>query len=1353
MMIESIPETNPLRVNVRTSSEERSLKPGDMLSHFEIISKIGAGGMGVIYLARDMQTDRKVALKLILNDQQASVSQKQRFLQEIKALARLQHPNIVQFISFDDTPVEYYAMEYIEGETIDSLIGKNDWSQIAKIFEQIFMAVAEIHKREIVHRDLKPSNVMIDRYHQPKIMDFGLAKMTTNSAYVTRSGNIVGSLAYMSPEQAAGIEVTGRSDVYSLGATLYHILTGRPPFQGENIFAQVNNTEPVEPRTLNSEIPVELEAICLKCMEKSPRYRYASAEDAATDLGNFNKNLPIKAKPSSTMIRVRKFFMRNKLACSVVSGLVLFILCLISWHIYSLYHEQEIAIAAKNQEEEAKQKAQHQATEAKLLLAKISLAQGKRFAKKGLWRDCGALSANSLTFLQGLTGKKIEKARQEGTKWLQRSSHNYRRLWTAGDIHRGLSKVIYSPDGKTLYGIDHDRHLVSVYNSETGEHIEDTMPHTTHINSIAFSRDGKWFVAADALGNISVRNNEEGSIKKWKAHKQQIHTLSFHPQSKILSSISSSGNVKLWNVEQQKLVKSWGGHSEKTFCVAFHPQGKLLATVSKTEIKIWDWRNQKLIVGDSSLEFYRGACVIFSPDGKLMAAIADGSLHVWDISQQKLNLCFKDRFRYRRHGKTHTYQSRRLGCFSEDSKMIISAHQMQPHAFDAYTGKKLYTFEDTCKSIKSVALAPNGKEVVFSTYYVNKWRLKENGPKTDILPHKSIIERFIFSADEKVLASIGFLGRAILWDVKTGKKLVCFEKCNSEFPAYFLDNDTFVFMPKEKNLEKEKCVIRHWSISKKEFVKEEWLDFNGYFPRDIVVDGNKIAFSFVIYEKRNQRVGFCVYDRHTKTYEEYPVLDRSSYLAMKKNRVAVGYFRKDDIQVWDTKAKKITHTFKHSTGVKHILFDNSAQRLISANANGEIKVWGIPESKLLYTIDKKFQDIHSLSLLDGNLVVSAGEVFVWNLVKNREVYTIDRYHYERATLGGRYLATQKDRRLIELWDTSLDKRKHYQEKVHNFFVMPDDDALVIPPVKYGTHLYDLKKQAFVRKVTDRSIHYGAIPTSSKFYMFDGGDIVSYEIGTSKKTDIAKHIRATTFSFSQYGNFFAYIGSDSNRIVVWDLEKQQFKDIEYTDNLKDVVLSASGNMVAAKTMTNKIVVWDMSTQEKLFVIHDQFWKHNGQANFSNDGSILAYKSMDNKIHVWNTIIQKRLCVIDRDVSYTVIHPSNQFLVLPNDGRIEVWNIQTAKMVYEMLNSEKRTTRLTFNKNGDKLFFTYEGKLAMMGFSSHVLGEMANMSIRRDISEEEIQKWLRNNPQELSKKLFNYEVSDTLELQTYTSKKIW
>ena len=299
--------------------EALGFTPKGNLGCYELISELGRGAMGVVYLAHDNQLKRRVAIKMVLCGAHSSESMRNRFRSEAEAIARLQHPHVVQVYSWgqQDT-LPYLVMEYIQGDRLDRKIAGQPQppSDAAHLVMLLARAVHAAHRVGIIHRDLKPANILLAPpsaepalntvYGCPKVTDFGLARLSGGSPAQTATRELLGTPSYMPPEQAEGKakELGPSADIYSLGAILYELLTGRPPFVGVTIFdilEQVKNQEPLPFNRLRIHVSKDLETICLKCLQRDPQKRYASAEDLADDLQRFLEGRAIVARPIGTL--------------------------------------------------------------------------------------------------------------------------------------------------------------------------------------------------------------------------------------------------------------------------------------------------------------------------------------------------------------------------------------------------------------------------------------------------------------------------------------------------------------------------------------------------------------------------------------------------------------------------------------------------------------------------------------------------------------------------------------------------------------------------------------------------------------------------------------------------------------------------------------------------------------------------------------------------------------------------------------------------------------------------------------------------------------------------------------------
>src|SRR5437667_8586053 len=300
------------------------------LGDYELLEEIGRGGQGVVFRARQKGLNRTVALKVISLGQWASKAHLKRFRREAEAAASLDHPGIVPIYEVGERDGScYFSMKFVEGGQLDEVTKRTPMSirQAAELIAKVARTVHYAHEHGILHRDIKPGNILLDAKGDPHLTDFGLARLVETESTVTRTLEVLGTPSYMAPEQAVGnnARVTSATDIYGLGAVLYQLLTGHPPFAGGTTYETIKlllDTEPRQPRQLNPKIDRDLSTICLKCLEKDPTRRYPSALALADDLERWLKHEPIQARRTGIFARGRKWVRRNP-SIAVMAAMVL----------------------------------------------------------------------------------------------------------------------------------------------------------------------------------------------------------------------------------------------------------------------------------------------------------------------------------------------------------------------------------------------------------------------------------------------------------------------------------------------------------------------------------------------------------------------------------------------------------------------------------------------------------------------------------------------------------------------------------------------------------------------------------------------------------------------------------------------------------------------------------------------------------------------------------------------------------------------------------------------------------------------------------------------------------------------
>ncbi|MDB5391785.1 MAG: repeat-containing protein [Planctomycetaceae bacterium] len=593
---------------------------------YELLAEIARGGMGVVYKARQINLNRIVALKMILAGQLADDSDVKRFQAEAEAAARLDHPGIVPIFEIGQHEGQhYFSMAYVEGESLARKVANGPLPprEAAEMVRKVAEAVEYAHQKGIIHRDLKPANVLLDQAGEPRVTDFGLAKQLKADSNLTGTGQILGTPSYMPPEQAGGhVDQAGpRSDVYALGAILYCLLTGRPPFQAANpvdTLLQVLEAEPVAPRQLNPRLPRDLETICLKCLRKEPEKRYRSAAEFAEDLRRFVNHAPIVARPVGAVERTLKWARRRPaLAALIVVGLTGF--GGVTWQLQVANREWTRAERLLDE------------SQTQLYINGIELAD-REWVADHIDRADVTLEAC--------------EQRRRGWEWDYLNQLCHPELVTIKTI-ADVQDLAFSRDGRLLAIPDPGRNRVEFFDSSTGFPAGTSAEHKYQPVTARFSDDGAWLLSG---GGAFGRGQQQGELRLQRlngdhitldlpGHKAPVVSVAFHPDNVQFASVDNTGVIKIWRAPQgtevQSLQVSSGiGH---TYCLAFDRQGqRLAASGTATAVYVWELGHYEKTSQFEGLEF--GITdVAFSPDGRLLAAgDFQSTVIIWDVATRAI---------------------------------------------------------------------------------------------------------------------------------------------------------------------------------------------------------------------------------------------------------------------------------------------------------------------------------------------------------------------------------------------------------------------------------------------------------------------------------------------------------------------------------------------------------------------------------------------------------------------------------------------------------------------------------------------------------------------------------------------
>ncbi len=1024
------------------------------VSGYEIDRVLGRGGMGVVYKALHLKLKRTVALKMVLAGGHAGPGELAGFRIEAEAVARLQHPNIVQIHEVGEADGHpYCALEFVEGGNLASKLNGKPMPdrEAAKLVEVLARAMQLAHSRNVVHRDLKPANILLTADGTPKITDFGLARQMDSESGETQGGAVMGTPSYMAPEQASGHahEAGPAADIYALGAILYDCLTSRPPFKGSTIVEtldQVRTQEPVPPSRWQADVPLYLDTICLKCLRKEPENRYASAAELADELVRYQQGEPILARPVGRVERAVKWVKRNPVVAASMAGLIGIFLAafvLVSWSVWR---------AEASFKEEAKQR--KDADDARVLAQQQQKAERWERYRANMVAATSALELHNVGDARGALDAAPEEHR--GWEWKHlfqqldraevvlgnanptvdvcfstqgeiaalRDNANTLYLWNVRTRKRiepfgtnvGSAFMNISPDGATL-GLLVDKLTLRDVKSGTNRH-ELLLPGASPQGNLAFSPDSTRVAMCFQDRTVHVWDTVTGNLLHiLRGHETNPGSLAFSPDSRRLASCGvEDRTVRLWDLESGKTIQVLKDHEDRVSGVLFSPQGDRLLSVEyypSNVLRLWDLATGKPL---GVLRGHRNdvRAFAFSPDGTQIATGSyDQTIRLWDGQTGKPLATLA--------GHTGPILSVE---FRQDGRRLLSASMDQTaRLWDTTAGAALGVLHGHTRNVLLATFSSDGAKFVTGSAdgTVRLWDANNIERSGGLRGHTKFVYGVAFHPDGERVASASWDGTVRIWQAATGKQLAVLpypEKTIVTSVAFHPDGKLLA------SLGRDDCV-RLWNVDTGQEVHRFPMKSNHFNDSrltfsargDLLAAGSAVRTIHIWDVHRRAEV--AVLTGRGDTLREVVFSSDGAWLA------AAGERFDKSIRIWDLAKKEQTHQLEgHSSTVYALALSRDGKRLASGSTDGTVRLWDTTTWKEVQTLQHGTNVYGVAFSPDGTRLACAcanNTIRLWDTAKQQSVAVLhghtDYVHAVAWSQDGTRLVSGSGDFTVRVWDS------------------------------------------------------------------------------------------------------------------------------------------------------------------------------------------------------------------------------------------------------------------------------------------------------------------------------------------------